>query len=153
MRAHEFIVESISNKLDDSSYYDQVLAAWSDYYSDQRRAKNKLDYYKNEVDDLIQNGGNIYRVIFADAASDIHPPYGKHWTVSSDYIEDYIDNLAQHYSDGREPYVVIATVPPNSISNGRVDLESNPTECEVNLNSTSGVKFKIHKLDKYGKMI
>lgn len=135
MKIKSIITES-ANKLDDPKEYARALAGFESYFDEEGRIE--LIGYNHAVNKLIKNGGKVYRVIFANSPAEvkqgIKDGLNKHWTWCEAQIFYSIDNLWSNYGSGKDKaYVLIATVPPNSISNVGVDISGNPEEQEVNI--------------------
>jgi len=135
------------NKLDDPAEFDKALKGYEDAYGNPESALSELNYYKNAVDGLIKKGGSIYRVIFAKSENDIDEKnLGNHWTIHSSNIDRYIGNLGEDAGEDTRPYVIEAKVPPNSVSNEKVDISGNPDEEEVNIVANKGdITYTIHE--------
>jgi antitoxin component YwqK of YwqJK toxin-antitoxin module len=131
------INEQIENK-------DDILKSWGNYYGSDDTANWELDSYESEVEDLIENGGNIYRVLFVDNLSKINlKDMGNHWTTSRDNVIDVAEINQQYYGKNKQKVIVIeGYVEPNSITIEGVDVKGNPHEKEVNIKEGKGVKIK-----------
>jgi antitoxin component YwqK of YwqJK toxin-antitoxin module len=131
------INEQIENK-------DDILKSWGNYYGSDDTANWELDSYESEVEDLIENGGNIYRVLFVDNLSEINlKDMGNHWTTSRDNVIDVAEINQQYYGKNKQKVIVIeGYVEPNSITIEGVDVKGNPHEKEVNIKEGKGVKIK-----------
>lgn len=149
MRSSEFVIESVQsyNQLDNDEIYQKCLDSWTDYYDNKEKAHYELDNYKYQVDNLIKNGGKIYRVIFANSPEDIKMSnLGHSWTTDQSNIDDYSDSLWSNYGSGKKNmYVVVAEVGPNNINNNGVDISGNPEEKEVNIINPNQAKYQIHQ--------
>ena len=123
------------NQLDDPKVYQECLDSWRDYYEYEDRALSEIEDYKYVVDRLIQKGGKVYRVIFANSPEEIRmDDLGVHWTIDESNIDAYLDSLWTNYGKGKKnSYVVVAEVGPNNITNRGVDVAGNPEEKEVNI--------------------
>jgi hypothetical protein len=90
------INEQIENK-------DDILKSWGNYYGSDDTANWELDSYESEVEDLIENGGNIYRVLFVDNLSEINlKDMGNHWTTSRDNVIDVAEINQQYYGKNKQ---------------------------------------------------
>jgi len=135
------------NKLVDPAEYDKALRGFGKFFGDFKQARRELNYYRSEVDSLIKNGGEIYRLIFAKSENDIDEKnIGNHWTVHSSNIDKYVFNLGEDAGEDTRPYVVKAKVPPNSVSNKDVDIRGNPDEEEVNIVANKDdITYTVHE--------
>jgi antitoxin component YwqK of YwqJK toxin-antitoxin module len=131
------IKEQIENK-------DDILKSWVNYYGSDDTANWELESYESEVEDLIENGGNIYRCLFVDDISEVKlNDIGHHWTISRDNVIDVIEINQQYYGKDKKKTIVIeAYVEPNSITIDGVDVKGNPHEKEVNIIKGKDVKIK-----------
>lgn len=147
MKIRDIILESTQslNVLDDPQYYKKCLDTWTSYYDN--RGESELEEYKYRVDDLIKNGGKVYRVIFADSPEEIRlTDLGHHWTTESYNIDEYLDNLWSNYGSGKKnAYVVVANVGSNNITNKDVDVSGNPEEKEVNIINPNQAKYEVYQ--------
>jgi antitoxin component YwqK of YwqJK toxin-antitoxin module len=123
---------------------DDILKSWGNYYGSDDTANWELDSYESEVEDLIENGGNIYRVLFVDNLSEINlKDMGNHWTTSRDNVIDVAEINQQYYGKNKQKVIVIeGYVEPNSITIEGVDVKGNPHEKEVNIINGKDVKIK-----------
>ena len=137
MKIKELLNENAQslNQLDDPKVYQECLDSWRDYYEYEDRTLREIEDYKYVVDRLIQNGGKVYRVIFANSPEEIRmDDLGVHWTIDESNIDAYLDSLWSNYGKGKKnSYVVVAEVGPNNITNRGVDVAGNPEEKEVNI--------------------
>lgn len=141
------------NKLDDPVEFAKALKGFEDAYGNQESALSELKYYKNTVDSLIKKGGSIYRVIFVKSVNDIDEKnLGNYWTIHSSNIDRYIGNLGEDAGEDAQPYVIEAKVPPNSVSNEKVDIAGNPDEEEVNIVANKDdITYTVHEYN--GKQV
>lgn len=139
-----------TNKLNDPEEYALALKQFVNYYGNEERAKEQLDYYKRDVDALIKNGGKVYRAVYADSVEqvDLQNP-GRHWTTSDANFEDFFESGTFYDAYGRDkiPFIIEATVAPNGVTNEKVDIAGNPNESEVNLVSGTTPTFKVFEYD------
>ena len=152
MRIHEVITESL-NKLHNPNEYQQALSTWEDYYGD-GEGKQQLDQYSQTVDQLNQRGGTVYRAVWVQPGKKprLDEP-GEHWTISPEQAEQYLESTAGHSAyidlmdDGIDPvpYIIGATVGPNSITNKNVLIANFPDEFEVGLTNPASAKISVVK--------
>jgi antitoxin component YwqK of YwqJK toxin-antitoxin module len=123
---------------------DNILKSWGNYYGSDDTANWELESYESEVEDLIENGGNIYRVLFVDNLSEVNlKDMGNHWTTSRNNVIDVAEINQQYYGKNKQKVIVIeGYVEPNSITIEGVDVKGNPHEKEVNIKEGKGVKIK-----------
>lgn len=138
-----------NNKLNDKAEYDKALAGFIEYYGSEEKARDLLDYYVDDVNSLVNKGGKIYRVVFADSPDQIkYENFGEHWVANSSDLETIADRLRQYFGKGSNAYIVEATVPAGVVTNRNVDVESNPEEVEIGMISDrSGVTYKVYEGD------
>jgi antitoxin component YwqK of YwqJK toxin-antitoxin module len=131
------IKEQMENK-------DEILKSWINYYGSDNTANWELELYESEVEDLIENGGNIYRVLFIDNLSEVNlKDMGNHWTTSRNNVIDVAEINQQYYGKNKQKVIVIeGYVEPNSITIEGVDIKGNPHEKEVNIINGKDVKIK-----------
>ena len=121
------------NKLNDPVEGAETLKAFIAYYETDRGTEN-YEYYRDQVNYLNEKGGSIYRLVFADSPDQVRTEkLGNHWTVDQSLMDEYFERFKSYYAKGSKPYVIVATVPPNSVSNQDVDVIGNPEEAEVNI--------------------
>ena len=150
MRVTEILAESL-NTLHNPKEYQKVLGAWEDYYGP-GEGKQRLDQYSQTVDDINQRGGTVYRAIWVlpGEKPNLKNP-GEHWTTSPELAEEYLESTAGHAAladlDNYDaiPYILSATVGPNSITNRNVILAGFPDEFEVGLVNPRSAKIAIVK--------
>jgi len=124
-------VQSV-NSLGNPEYADNVLESFKEYYGDED-GQWQFDNYRATVDNLIANGGSVYRVVFAESPEQVNlQSPGTHWTIDSDTAGFIAGKFSIDGAQGNA-YLMKATVRPGSISNGSVDLQGNPSEQEVNV--------------------
>jgi antitoxin component YwqK of YwqJK toxin-antitoxin module len=123
---------------------DDILKSWGNYYGSDDTANWELESYESEVEDLIENGGNIYRVLFVDNLSEVNlKDMGNHWTTSRNNVIDVAEINQQYYGKNKQKVIVIeGYVEPNSITIEGVDVKGNPHEKEVNIINGKDVKIK-----------
>ena len=123
---------------------DNILKSWGNYYGSDDTANWELESYESEVEDLIENGGNIYRVLFVDNLSEVNlKDMGNHWTTSRNNVIDVAEINRQYYGKNKQKVIVIeGYVEPNSITIEGVDVKGNPHEKEVNIINGKDVKIK-----------
>ena len=147
MKIKELLKESSDNfvtKLDDPEIYADCQSAWANYYGDEEKANDELESYKYAVDRLIKDGGEVYRVIFANSPEEINSDnFGNHWTTDQGNIEDYIENIWGYYGEGKKrAYLITAIVGPNNIDIKDVNVDGEPSEKEVNIIRPNEAKYK-----------
>lgn len=138
-----------TNKLSDQAEYDKALAGFTDYYGDRTKAERLLGDYISSVNSLVNNGGKIYRVVFADSPKQIEVEnFGRHWVADSGDLGMIGDNLRNYFGQGANAYIIEATVPAGVVTNANVDIAANPEEREVGMVSNpQGVSYKIYEAD------
>ena len=143
MKIKELLKESLT-KLDDPEVYADCQSAWANYYGDEEKANDELESYKYAVDRLIKDGGEVYRVIFANSSEEINSDnFGNHWTTDQGNIEDYIENIWGYYGEGKKrAYLITAIVGPNNIDIKDVNIDGEPSEKEVNIIRPNDAKYK-----------
>lgn len=145
-KIRENIGESVQSltKLDDPEVYADCQSAWANYYGDEEKANDELENYKSAVDRLIKDGGEVYRVIFANSPEEINSDnFGNHWTTDQGNIEDYIENIWGYYGEGKKrAYLITAIVGPNNIDIKDVNVDGEPSEKEVNIIRPNEAKYK-----------
>lgn len=143
------------NKLNDPAEEAKALKGFQDYYDDEQGQDN-YDSYKYDVDSLIKSGGKVYRLVFADSPEEVRADkLGIHWTANDYVINTLRDPFGNYFAKGSTPYVVVAKVPPNSISNEDVDIAGNPEEQEVTIVANiEKTEFSLHEFNNgVGKKI
>lgn len=121
------------NKLHDPKEEEAALEGFQDYFGE-KRGEDEYSDYKWTVDRLIERGGKVYRLVFANSPEEVATDkLGWHWTADPSNIANYERSIGAYYGRGENPYVIEAVVPPNSISNESVDIAGNPEEQEVNI--------------------
>lgn len=133
------------NKLSDPSEYQRALDAITNYTGDPSRAKSNLDYFKNEVDTLLNKGGKAYRVLFADSPASINTAnFGEHWVTDPSYLDSISENLRNKFGKGKNAYIVEANMPSGVVTNRGVDYHGNPEEFEIGMvPDRSGVSYRL----------
>jgi hypothetical protein len=155
MKIKELLKENAQslNQLDDPKVYQKCLDSWRDYYDYEDRTLREIEDYKYVVDRLIQKGGKVYRVIFANSPEEIRmDDLGVHWTIEESNIDYYIDSLWTHYGNGKKnSYIIVATVGPNNITNRGVDVAGNPEEKEVNIIRPTEATYEAYEYAHKGR--
>jgi hypothetical protein len=150
-RVRENIRESVQslNQLDDPETYQRCFKQWINFYGSEEKVRDELDEYKEDVDYLIQKGGKIYRVIFADSPEEIRmDDLGLHWTTNEYNMDYYLDSLWTHYGKGKKnAYIAVATVGPNNITNQHVDVFGCPEEKEINIIRPNEATYELYSYE------
>ena len=157
MRVQEFIVEATSNLngLHNRSKYQRTLQVLQLAYGEEE-GQLMLDQYSQLVDQLIEQGGTVYRGIWvAPGTKPRLTDAGQHWALTLQAAEEYLDSDAGWgaYADFQgdnddikpEPYIISATVGPKSVTNNGVFFDKFPEEMEVRLVNPQTAKMKIVK--------
>lgn len=143
------------NGLHNKKTYQQTLQALQTAYGNEE-GQQMLDQYIQAVDQLIHSGGTVYRGIWvAPGTKPRLKDAGQHWALTLPAAEEYLDSDAGWgaYADFQgdnddiqpEPYIISATVGPNSITNKGVLFAQFPEELEVRLVNPQTAKMKIVK--------
>lgn len=143
------------NSLHNKKAYQQTLQVLQTAYGDEE-GQQMLDQYIQAVDQLIHNGGTIYRGVWvAPGTKPRLKDAGQHWTLTAQAAEEYLDSnagwsaYADFQSDNKGiqpvPYIISAHVGPNSITNNGVFFAEFPEEMEVRLVNPQTAKMKIVK--------
>jgi hypothetical protein len=138
------------NKLNDPAVYNVILEEWIDYFGGLGEPEHDLDEYKWQVDKLIADGGSVFRILFVNHLSEIDTRnFGTHWCSGRYHLCEYGSELNMHYGNGKTcSFIVEAIVPPQSISNEKVDIYGNPKEKEVNIVANfEKIEYIIHDCD------
>ena len=131
---NNFINESI-NKLISEKDYKEYLLKLINNYGNKKRAKESLDDYLYDINNLQSNGGTLYRLVFLENIKDLRTDdLGEYWTVYKDDISRYYHNIEVEDEDVK-PYLITGEFEKDSI-----DIESSigqfvelPDEYEINI--------------------
>jgi len=129
-------VNVAANVLGHPGAYPIALSALTSWFSSAEKAKQKLDAYRVDVDRINASGGKVYQLVFAESASEIlldQVNVGRHWSVDENTLIDITDKEAAFLSNGLHPFVVVADLPPQSVSNAHIDLNNNADALMVNV--------------------
>ena len=113
-------------------------------FNDEDRAIEELEYYTDAIDELIKNGGEIYRLIFLEHLSDLNKnDLGYHWTFDRDNLSNFYNSLEVE-DENMLPYLIIAQIEPNQIDEeiSFGTFEELPHELEINL-KTQPKRYKV----------
>lgn len=147
----QFIKESIdefTNKMISQNDYDEALSKLTDNYGDEDTAKERLDWYLEDVSNLQINGGTLYRLVFLNNIKDLRTDdLGEYWTVYKEDISRFYYNIYVEDED-MKPYLITANFEPNSIDVNMSLLQFSdiPDEYEVNITKQPiNYKIKLYK--------
>lgn len=143
------------NGLHNRKKYQRTLQVLQLAYGEEE-GQQMLDQYSQLVDQLIQRGGTVYRGIWvAPGTKPRLKDAGQHWALTLQAAEEYLDSdagwgaYADFQGDNNDlrpvPYIISATVGPNSITNKDVFFDEFPEEMEVRLINPQAAKMKIVK--------
>lgn len=147
----QFIKESIdefTNKIISQNDYDEALSKLTDNYGDEDTAKERLDWYLEDISNLQINGGTLYRLVFLNNIKDLRTDdLGEYWTVYKEDISRFYHNIYVEDED-MKPYLITANFEPNSIDVNMSLLQFSdiPDEYEVNITKQPiNYKIKLYK--------
>lgn len=147
----QFIKESIdefTNKMISQNDYDEALSKLTDNYGDEDTAKERLDWYLEDISNLQINGGTLYRLVFLNNIKDLRTDdLGEYWTVYKEDISRFYHNIYVEDED-MKPYLITANFEPNSIDVNMSLLQFSdiPDEYEVNITKQPiNYKIKLYK--------
>ncbi len=145
LKLFENFTWKIADKEYNDSLYQSELDSFNDYYGDEETAKDNLDDYLSTVKDLYNNGGLLYRGLYADNVESINiDKLGEHFTIFDWAVRDILSNsiFKNSFNKGYDKtFVVTIKTPPENISIINVDLDGNPEEFEVNIINSSIIKI------------
>ena len=154
MQVKEIINEASLNKLHNKSEYKRALDGFEQYFDTPEKAKQRLDHYSRVVDELIAQGGDVYRAVWVipGTTPNLEDP-GNHWTLTVELAKEYLDSNAgwsayadlksDHPDETPVAHIIQATVGPNNITNKNVLICSFPEEQEVSIVNTKLAKMKL----------
>ena len=78
-----------------------------------------ISYYLNTLNNLLHDGGLVYRLVFLNEVSDLKQDnLGESWTIDKSHLNDFAhrlqDNLEEN-SQNKKPYLITATLNPEEI--------------------------------------
>lgn len=151
IKFNKFIKESIdefTNKIISQNDYDEALSKLTDNYGDEDTAKERLDWYLEDISNLQINGGTLYRLVFLNNIKDLRTDdLGEYWTVYKEDISRFYHNIYVEDED-MKPYLITANFEPNSIDVNMSLLQFSdiPDEYEVNITKQPiNYKIKLYK--------
>lgn len=151
IKFNKFIKESIdefTNKIISQNDYDEALSKLTDNYGDEDTAKERLDWYLEDISNLQINGGTLYRLVFLNNIKDLRTDdLGEYWTVYKEDISRFYHNIYVE-DEHMKPYLITANFEPNSIDVNMSLLQFSdiPDEYEVNITKQPiNYKIKLYK--------
>ena len=143
-----------SDLLSDNEYlsYLEDLKISTDWDDD--KAKDDLDYYLDTLENLIKNGGQIYRLVWLFSKEDLNTDnLGDHWTIEPDFGNFYgnLENVEEDDDGNRtKPYLIIAQIEPNNVNldDSLSYYTELPNELEINI-IKQPTNYKLIEFDRY----
>ncbi len=128
----------------ESLNFEEYLKKLKDNYGDEDTAKQTLDQYKEDIEEIQKNGGELYRIVFLKDKSELEDDkLGEHWTLYKDDISRFFYNIKVE-NDEVFPYLITGKFSPNSIeeeSSWETFIQI-PDEQEVNIKKEP-ISYKI----------
>lgn len=116
---------------------DELVELISGEFTDKEDAFDEVDYYVDLLEDLYNNGGIVYRLVFLNKKSDLNSDFlGKHWILDPATLDRFYNGLQSGETIGKIPYLITANINKNQID-VKSSIESFiqlPLENEINLN-------------------
>ena len=138
VKFNNFIKESIDefiNKMVSQDDYDEALSDLTDNYGDINTAKERLDWYLQDIGNIQINICTLYRLVFLKNLNELrNNDLGEYWTVYKDDISRYYHNIYVE-DENMKPYLIIGKFEPNSIDikSSLLQFSQIPDEYEVNI--------------------
>lgn len=124
------------NHFSEDEMYEMVKGYCYYYDSSIHTALFELCDHLGTAQRLWNNGGKLYRLIYANTEEEIDKSnLGHHWTISEYEIDTFRDKgWKDMYGGGKQnPYLVTINVEPHNVSVKDVDIQGNPEEKEINV--------------------
>ena len=105
-------------------------------FSDDTDAVQDLKYYTDMINNLQENGGLVYRLIFLEDVSNLDTDdLGEHWCLEYTQLSNFYDSLNSDMNEDMLPYYITGYLKPGQINEDYSygSYEELPHELEVNL--------------------